>query len=447
MKSFQKFLLVLCAGIVLTPVVSHAAIEILINQPEDVRFPIAVVNLAKGQGYSESGGMLKDIAEVIRHDLDLSGYFFIISPSIFKDHSPAIDPSAIPWSAWEAIGARALVKGIAKTEGGRTVVELRLFDTAGHALQMGKQYTFDRNDWRIIAHRFADEVLLATTGIRGPFATKIAFTMATKKANRVRGEKQIYIMDADGHNPHRVTTDHNSYSLGAAWAPDGRHITYSSYVNGFPDIYMLDLKTGQRSRLTANQSTNFTPAFSPDGSLIAYSSGQGHDMEIYVMTNIGSDEHVLAPAFGIDIAPSFSPDGHEIVFASERGGQLNLYRKSIHGDGAATRITFSGSHNDSPDWSADGTHIVFTRFAGGKYDVMTIYPDGGGLRQITTVGSNEHPRWAPDSRFITYSSTMGNRTQVYMMRFDGAHKTPLTKGKDASLPDWGPWPEDYWDAQ
>lgn len=443
----KKISLALWILFLLVPATSQAAIEILITQPEDVRFPIAVSNLAKNDAYTGSGGMLKDVAEVIRNDLKLSGYFFVISPSIYKDRTPAMDPGAIPWSAWEAIGARGLVKGLASTQGGRTIVELRLFDAGTHALQMGKQYTFDRNDWRIIAHRFADEILLATTGIRGPFATKIAYTMSTKKANRRRGEKQIFVMDADGYNPHRVTTDRNALSLGASWGPDGRHLTYASYVDGFPNIYILDLQTGQRRRLTANMSTNITPAFSPDGSLIAYASGQGRDMEIYVMTNIGSDERAVAPAFGIDIAPAFSPDGSEIVFASERGGRLNLYRKSLYGEGGGTRITFSGSHNDSPDWSADGTKITFTRFVGGKYDVFVVDPDGSNLRQVTFVGSNEHPRWAPDSRFITFSSHLGNKTQIYMMRFDGAHKTPITKGKDCTLPDWGPWPEDYWEVQ
>ncbi len=442
----KKAILFVAMLVALCPFAAHAAIEILIDQPEDVRFPIAVTNLYKGDGYNGSGGMLKDIADVIRNDLKLSGYFFVISPSIYKDRTPALDPGAIPWPAWEAIGAQGLVKGVASTEGGRTIVQLNLFDTATHALQMGKQYTFDRNDWRIIAHRFSDEILLATTGIRGPFATKIAYTTSTKKANRKRGEKQIFVMDADGHDPHRVTTDRNSLNLGACWGPDGRHLVFTSYVDGFPDIYTLDLQTGQRRRLTSNMSTNITPAFSPDGSTVAYASGQGRDMEIYVMNNIGTDERPFAPAFGIDIAPSFSPDGSEVVFASERGGRLNLYRKALYGEGPAIRITFSGSHNDSPDWSPDGTKIVFTRFQGGKYDAFVIYPDGSGLRQVTDIGSNEHARWAPDSRFITFSSTMAKRSQIYMMRFDGAHKAPLTKGKDATLPDWGPWPEDYFDT-
>jgi TolB protein len=438
---------VICLAATLIPQGAHAAIDILIDQAEDVRFPIAIADIANGAGYDGGNRMLKDISKVIRADLYRSGYFFVIKPSVYRDRSDAMDASNIPWARWSDIGARGVVKGVATTRGGRTAVELRLFETSSHALQMGKRYTFDRHDWRTIAHRFADEILLATTGIRGANNTRIAYTVKTSR-NKRKAWKQIYVMDADGFNPRRVTKD-SSYNLGPAWAPDGRHVAFASYVGGFPDIYVADLETGQRRRLTANRSTNITPDFSPDGSLIAYSSGQGRDMEIFIMTNIGTDDHAFAPAFGIDIAPTFSPDGSELLFASERGGRLNLYRLPM-GGGTARRITFGGAQNDSPDWSPDGTRIVFTRYGGGKYDIFTCRPDGSAVRRLTFVGSNEHPRWSPDSRFIVFSKSLGRKTQIYTMRFDGAHKTLLTaearsRKKGASLPDWGPWPADYWE--
>lgn len=421
---------------------AQAQIHIVIDQPEDNRFPIAVANIVRGDDFRGSGSILKEIPEIIRNDLTLSGYFFVIKPSVYKDRTDGVTISTIPFSKWTDIGAQAVVKGIAKTVNGRTVVELRLFDPNTRHMQMGKEYTFDRGDWRFIAHRFADEIMQATTGRRGPFATKIAYTLMSKTSKRARW-KQIYIMDMDGHNPKGITHD-RTYNLAPDWAPDGRHLVFTSYIMGFPDIFVADLNGGQRRRLTANRSTNITPAYSPDGSRIAFSSGQGRDMEIYVMDNQGIDAHELAPSFGIDIAPSFSPDGSEVVFASERGGKLNLYRVGASGSNPR-RITFGGQ-NDSPDWSPDGTRISFCRYEGGVYQVYTMDPDGSGVNRITAYGSNEHPRWSPDSRYLTYSSRIGNKSQIYIMRFDGANKTRITKGKDSTLPDWGPWPSDYWEG-
>ncbi len=427
----------------LAPLTAHAAIEIVLDQSEDNRFPIGVANIQEGAGFAGSSDILKKIPDVIRNDLKLSGYFYVIAPSGYKDHSATMSTDDIPFDKWTMIGARGIVKGLATTDGGRTTVQLRLFDSATKQMQMGKQYTFDRNDWRQIAHRFSDEIMRASTGKKGPFTTRIAYTYMSK-TNKKKRWKQIAVMDMDGANQSRITKD-NSYNLGPAWGPDGRHVVFTSYVGGFPDIYSIDLETGQRTQLTSNQSTNTTPAYSPDGSYIAFSSGQGSDMDIYLMNNIGMDQHAFAPAFGADLAPAFSPDGHEIIFASERGGKLNLYRKSVSGAGAAIRVTFSGSENDSPDWSPDGTKVVFCRFQGGVYQVITINPDGSNAHQLTQFGSNEHPRWSPDSRYITYHSTIKGKGEIYIMRYDGANKTSLTKGKDATLPAWGPWPKDYFE--
>lgn len=434
-------LLIFSLGVVM-PRLAAADIHILIDQPEDQRFPIAVANIIKGPGYDGGSAILRKIPEVIRNDLQLSGYFYVIKPSIYSDRSQAVTSGAMPWGQWDEIGARAVVKGIATTEGGRTIIELRLFEVSGRRMQMGKQYTFDRADWRRIAHRFSDEVMLSATGTRGPFSTQIAYTLLGKRSKR-SPRKQIDVMDMDGFNVRRLTKD-RSLNLGPAWSPDGNQVAYVSYVGGFPDIYVSDLATGRRRRLTSNRSTNITPTYSPDGGTIAYSSGVGRDMEIYLMNNIGSDARPFSPAFGIDLAPSFSPDGSALIFASERGGRLHLYKKSVHGNEAATRLTFSGYQNDSPDWSPDSTKVAFTRFEGGKYDIYTINTDGSGLSRLTSFGSNEHPRWSPDSRFITYSATLARKSQIYMMRWDGANKTILTKGKDAALPDWGPWPAEYW---
>lgn len=443
----KKFIFTVCAALLLSAGLvqqAEAAIYILVDQAEDNRFPIAVDDMIKGENYNGSSGPLKDIAEVIRNDLFLSGYFFVIKPSVYRDNSGAYEKGTIPWQKWTSIGAKGLVKGVAiENNNGRITMQLRLFDTSTKELQMGKQYTFESNNWRNIAHRFADDIMEATTGRRGPFSSRIAYTVKTKGSKK-KGWKQIYVMDMDGYKPDRLTRD-STYNLAPSWSPDGQQLVYASYANGFPDIYVYDIRTKTKRRLTANRSTNITPSFSPDGSLIAYSSGQGKDMELYVINSVGTGERAFSPAFGIDLAPSFSPDGEQMIFSSERGGRLHIYKKSLYGDGPATRITFDGSQNDSPDWSPDGTKVAFTRYAGGKYDVYTCNPDGSDARRLTYIASNEHPRWSPDSRYLTYSSSIDDKPQVYIMRYDGANKTRITKGKPSTLPDWGPWPQDYWE--
>ncbi|MBI2345691.1 MAG: Tol-Pal system beta propeller repeat protein TolB [Deltaproteobacteria bacterium] len=411
-----------------------AQIHIVIDQPAEKRFPIAIANLAKTEGFHEMDNLTKKIPDMIRRDLELSGYFFVIGPSAYLDRSDAVTANTIDFQKWTAIGAMAVVKGIARMEGGRITVDLKLFDPHSRQLQMEKQYTYEQKNLRFIGHRFADEVLLSTTGLRGPFASRIAYTSET---SRRKHWKQIYVMEVDGENNTRLTKD-KSYNLGPAWAPDGKQLVFVSYVDGFPDIYSADMRTGHRRRLTSNRSTNITPAWSREGSLIAFASGMERDMDLYLMNTAGSDLRPLTQAFGIDIAPRFSPEGNDIVFASERGGKLHIYRQPV-GGGTVQRLTFVGYQNDSPDWSSDGQKITFCGRSSGTYDIFVMNSDGTNIQRLTSgAGSNEHPRWAPDGRYITFSSTRGGSPQIYMMRYDGAHQTKLSKG-NGSLPDWSPW--------
>jgi TolB protein len=409
---------------------ASARIYIPIDQPPDQKFPIAISDLAKIGGGGSAG---KKIPDIIRNDLELSGYFRIIPKRAYLERSRKFAIDEIDFKKWTMVGAKALVKGVIKKEEGRFVVQMKLFDPVDREMLVGKQYTFEVKDIRKIAHRFADEIMLSLTGIRGVFGTRIAYIKAIKKRR-----KSVYIMDMDGANDKRITKD-KSISLGPTWSPDGTKISYASYVRGFPDIYTLDLASGHMRQLTNNRATNITPAWSPVGSWIAYASSLPGNMEIYAISPSGSNNRRLTNSFGIDIAPSFSPDGNEFVYTSERGGHVHIYKQSLL-TGKHQRLTFVGSHNDSPDWSPDGQKVTFCGRHGGVFDIFTVNIDGSNVERLTIgVGDNEHPRWSPDGRFIVYSSTRFGKPKIIMMRYDGANQVQLGKKGYGMMPDWGPW--------
>jgi TolB protein len=425
---------ILCILVLAASSVAHAVTVIQLDQPVDQKFPIAVTNLVKGEGYSDFDSMSKKLPEIVRNDLELSSYFKIVPPSLYPDkNNPDMTSDKIDFAKWRAIGANALIKGIVYKDGGRVTVQLKLFDAQTGEMQLGKEYTADKKDVRTIAHRFADDVMLAVTGTRGVFNTKIAYTSLVGK----KKGKSIYVMDMDGFNNQRVTKD-SSMNLGPAWSPDGKKLAYASYVNGFPDIYTVDLGSGHVRQLTNNRSTNITPAWSPDGDIIMYSSAKNRDPDLFIVNPNTGAERAFSSAFGIDLGPRFSPDGDAVVFASERGGNLNIYKQSLKG-GLPQKLSFHGYQNDSPDWSPDSTKITFHGRSGGAYDVFTMNADGTNVQRLTVgAGNNEHPRWSPDSRYIVFSSTRDGHPAVYIMRFDGANPVRISKG-NGELPSWGPW--------
>jgi TolB protein len=405
----------------------YARIYIPIDQPSDQKFPIAICNLQGG------GGLSKEIPDIMRNDLTLSGYFNILPPSIYKNHAEheGITSDSIRFGYWISVGAQALVKGNIESKGGKQIVTLRLFDPVIGEMLVGKQYTFSKKEVREVAHRFSDEIMEALTGIRGVFNTKIVYTVATKK-----GGKDIYMMDMDGENNRRIT-NLKSITLSPSLSPDGTQIVFTSYHRGNPDLYTIDINGRGLKQLVGGQGTKITPAWSPNDSAIAFSSSMSGDSEIYTIPPSGGQVRRLTNSKGIDIAPTWSPDGGQLIFVSDRTGNAHIYRMMASG-GEEHRLTYVGYQNDMPSWSPMGDKVAFAGRDMGTFDIFIMNPDGSNIQRLTAgAGSNESPSWSPDGRFIVFSSSRGGETAIYMMRADGSNQTRISKG-NGMLPEWGP---------
>jgi TolB protein len=408
---------------------AHARIYIPIDQPSDHKFPIAICNLAGGSGLS------KDIPDIIRNDLTLSGYFNVLPVNAYQKHAEGegTTKDSIRFGYWSSIEAQALVKGTIDSQGGKYIVTLRLFDPYIQEMLVGKQYTFTKKELREVSHRFSDEIMEALTGIRGVFNTKIAYTVATRK-----GGKDIYVMDMDGENNTRVT-NLKSITLSPAWSPDGSTLAFTSYMRGSPDLYTIGADGKGLKQLVGGNGSKITPSWSPDGTLIAFSSSLlSSDAKLYTIPSKGSKvRQITNSSSGIDLAPTWSPDGGALIFASDRVGGLHLYRMSSSG-GPATRLTFVGYQNDMPNWSPMGDKVAFAGRDAGTFDIFIMNPDGSNIQRLTIgSGSNEHPNWSSDGRFIVFSSTRGGELAICLMRADGSNQTRISKG-NGLLPQWGP---------
>ena len=109
-------------------------------------------------------------------------------------------------------------------------------------------------------------------GLRGFFTAKLAFI------GEGTGKKEIYASDLffSPGSVRRVTSD-NALALSPRWSPDGGKVIYTSfYKSGFPDIFQIDLASGQRTTFVSFRGTNSSARFSPNGSQVAMVlSGEG----------------------------------------------------------------------------------------------------------------------------------------------------------------------------
>lgn len=411
-------------------VAANARLYVPIDQPSDKPMPIAITDLVQASG--GAGKFAKEIPAVIQNDLEISAYFQFIPPSAFLEskESTAITAETIDFSKWTAVEAQALIKGSVWRDGDFVVVELRLFDPFLKQMLMGKQYRGAQKNIRYMAHRFSDEVMLALTGVKGAFNSKITYTIPMG-----RGTKAVAVMDYDGASNYTITKS-KTLSLGSKFSPDGSKIAYTSYATGRPEIYVASLGGGAR-QVTHNRATNITPSFTPDGGGILFSSSMKGDPDIFLMNMAGRTIAQLTNVPGVDIAPVYSPDGSRILYSSEQAGNLHVYTMDPSG-GSQTRLTFVGHFNDTPAWSPDGQKIAFCAMDTGAFDIFTMNSDGSFIQRLTAgEGNNTRPSWSSDNRYIAFASTRGGGEAIWVMRFDGANPTRVSKG-GGQLPWWGP---------
>ena len=162
------------------------------------------------------------------------------------------------------------------------------------------------------------------------------------------------------------------------------------------ELYLLD-QNGQITRLTNNNRHENNLAISFDGKKIAFNGGDESNQltwEIYILDLSTGEETQLTDNNVIDAHPDWSPDGTKIVFGSFRDAQGNPAGTAdiyvMNNDGSAlTQLTNSSWEDNDPEWSPDGTRIVFksTRNTqqGGREEIYIMGSDGSDPQRLTTT--------------------------------------------------------------
>lgn len=372
-----------------------------------------------------------ELEATVRADLDFSGYFEIQGPEAFKGAALSGDVERdLP--AYRGTGAQVVLLGETHAEEDKLVFEGRLSDVGSGKAILAKRYRGKTTVTRRMAHTFADEVVRYLTGSPGIAMSAIAFT-----SDRTgEGRKEIFIMDYDGHNQRRIT-NHRSTSMSPAWSPTGDAIAYTSFVNGYPGVYLADLAAGRKRPLVTSGSLNISPTFSPDGSQIAFARSLEGNIEIFTCDRSGGNLRRLTNSPAIDTNPAWSPTGNMIAFTSSRAGNPHIYIMDSEGSNQR-RITFDGTYNDGAAWSPDGKRIAYTSRREGVFQVAVV--DVGSLetRVLTSgPGENESPAFSPDGRKLVFTSRRTGTKQLYVMDAgDGGNVHQLTDAGGNDMADW-----------
>jgi TolB protein len=419
------------------PAPARAITEIDITRGNVEPLPIAISDLAGRSEVERNLGA--DIAEVVAADLERSGLFRPIDRRAFQQKPE--DMQVMPrFVDWRQINAQALVTGnVTSQPDDQIKAEFRLWDVFAEQHMFGIALSTTRENWRRVAHLIADAIYGRLTGEKGYFDTRIVYIAESGPADK--RIKRLAIMDQDGAN-HRFLTDGKHLVLTPRFSPTLQEITYLSYVNNKPRVYIYNIDTGKQEVLGDFPGMTFAPRFSPDGNKVIMSLATNGNSDIYVMDLRTREARRLTRHPAIETGPSYSPDESEIIFESDRSGRQQIYIMDADG-GDVRRISFGEGRYATPVWSPRGDWIAFTKSLKGTFYIGVIRPDGSGERLVAKGFLTEGPTWAPNGRVLmffreTRGSGGGGRVRLFSVDFTGMNEREVITPTDASDPAWSP---------
>jgi len=167
----------------------------------------------------------------------------------------------------------------------------------------------------------------------------------------------------------------------------GERIVFSALKEGQTDLYIIELLTGDVSRVTFDLFNDTHPSWHTTSGEIVYASERGRKNRLVLIDINRRTQRLLTDSAYNAISPTWTPDGESLLFCSDRQGVYDVYKmqigaadledeKSASPDAEAprelTRLTNIMTGCFNPSLSPNGKFLLFSAYQNGKYDVCVM---------------------------------------------------------------------------
>ena len=257
------------------PGVAPAQLKIDITSGVTDPIPVAIVPFASTAG-ADNG---VDVAQIIQNDLEGTGRIKGMSRAAMT--SAPSRAQDVQMATWKAAGNDYVVVGrVTPLAAGQVAVDFELLNALTGQQLANPRFTGTPAAMRDAAHRCSDVIYEKILGVRGAFATRIAYVSVDGQPPAQR--YQLIVADADGANA-RVILESHQPIMSPAWSPDGQWLAYVSFENKRSAIFVQQVSSGQRRLVSGRVGINGAPAWSPDGHklLVTLGGSAGNAQSLY----------------------------------------------------------------------------------------------------------------------------------------------------------------------
>jgi Tol biopolymer transport system component len=262
---------------------------------------------------------------------------------------------------------------------------------------------------------------LSAMSVTGAATTVMAGATAASAS-----ENGVLATSAAGSRPRTIPTwfDRRGTSLGqvgeagfieaVALSPDGRKLAVSESSSGpggqVSAIWLRDVVSGARTRLTFNPDNDSTPVWSPDGNTIAFSSRHNGVALPYQRAANGTGNEI--PLFAYErnaFTNDWSSDGRWVIFSTPKpnGGGNDLWTVPMEGERARKPVPyFVGSAiQQQAQFSPDGRFVAYGSAQSGAWEIyVQPFPNASEGKWMVSSGGGVEPRWSRDGKELFYFS-------------------------------------------
>lgn len=271
-----------------------------------------------------------------------------------------------------------------------------------------------------------------------------------------RDEMNLYLLDAE----RRLTlplTFRQGINGAPAWSPDGSRLIYMALRGEPPEVYLLDLDAGSRTRLPLPYDPRDNLIWSPDGARLAYRTIVNGSPRL-ALYDLNAQTGIIANLSGgtSDSPPLWTPDSSGLLYVSLRDGMPHLYTL----DTACDHPTRDCRAYERPllehllvgwpaAWSPDGRQLAFVTLRRNGTRIQVLHAPCSIARDLACVSAVQSvtnpainaafPAWSPDGAQIAFTSSVGLQGALELVRLNDRTQRRLVLGVYAGgLPDWSP---------